>query len=414
MLVVPPCRKLAEPILTIFHSAMKKHLLAVAATACTLSSFAQTVPTLSCSSLVSELNTGVVDGTKLGLAQPDRIWSQFKEYTSTPQTPPPDTASWAQAYTPGTVDPAWVTFSDAQWLSPGFSSVNGAFNQSWPGNWWPRPMPSTIPTYNHYRMQFNLSPEVPPSALSIALEYMGDDVAAAAYVNGVAVSPFSSNGFGMGVYTTLNSGWTVGLNTLVFSTADTGWAAGFLARAHTAGESVCSVSPISITKTADKASYLPGDAIRYSITVSSQGLVDARGLALADALPAGVNNPVWSCTAGAGSAVCPSPVRGDAVFDLPAQSSLVFSLAGTVTGLASLDNTATITPGAGGVCSATTGCSANVSPNYTRLTPADPPVVMPAPAPVPVLGVGALSALTAAFGFMAWRRRDGHLPRTEK
>lgn len=111
--------------------------------------------------------------------------------------------------------------------------------------------------------------------------------------------------------------------------------------------------------------------------------------------------------------MCPSPVSGDAVFGLPAQSSLVFSVAGTVTGLASLDNTATITPGTGGVCSATAGCSANANSSYTPFTPADPPVVMPARAPATV-GAGALAALTACFGFMAWRRRAGHLPQTEK
>ncbi len=345
---------------------MKKQLLAFAAAACALSSFAQTtVPTLSCSSLVSELNTGALNGAKLGTFQQDPIWSQFQELTNSPQTPPPNGANWVQGRTTGTVDGSWAIFGDAQWLSPGFTGVGGANNQSSPGNWWPRPNPSSTPFNNHYRVQFNLSPEVPPSALRIEMEYMGDDVVKAAYVNGVAVAPFSGGGFGGGVYTTLNSGWVAGLNTLVFTTADTGWAAGFLARARTAGESVCSVSPISVTKTADKASYVPGETINYSVTVTSQGLVAATGLSLADAVPAGVANPVWTCSAGAGTAVCPSPVTSNVVFDLPAQSSLVFSLSGTVTGRASLDNTATISPGTGGVCSATTGCSATVTPPYT-------------------------------------------------
>ncbi len=373
---------------------MKKQLLAFAAAACALSSFAQTVPTLSCSSLVSELNTGTLNGSKLGTSQLDPIWSQFQEYSNSPQTPPPNSVSWVQARTTVAVDPNWDSFNDAQWLSPG-QGASG--NQSAFGNWWPRPSPSLTPYNNHYRVQFNLSPEVPPSALRIEMEYMGDDVANAAYVNGTAVAPFSGNGFGGGVYTTLNTGWVSGLNTLVFRTADTGWAAGFLARARTAGESVCSVSPISVTKTADKASYVPGDAINYSVTVTSQGLVDATGLSLADAVPAGVANPVWSCVAGAGTAVCPSPISSNVVFDLPAQSSLVFSLSGTVTGRDSLDNTATITPGTGGVCSATTGCSASVSPSYT----AAPPVAQA----VPGLGAGALAALTASFGLLAWRRK---------
>ncbi len=330
-----------------------------------VSAFAQTAPTLSCASLSSELNTGVLSGTPLGLYQPDPIWAQFQERTVTPQTPPPNSSAWVQARTTGAIDGVWSTFTDAQWLSPGYPSRSGVYIQSASGDWWPRPMAATTPFYNHYRVQFNLSPEVPPSAVSFELEYMGDDTVTAAYVNGNAVSPFTSAGFVSGVYTTMNSGWVAGANSLIFTTGDTGWSAGFLMRARTAGQSICSVSPISITKTANQASYVPGDTASYTVTVANIGLVNATGASLADPVPAGLANPVWTCATASGTAACPAPATPGITFDLPGQSSLVFTLTGTVTGRDTLDNTATIAPGTGGVCAATTGCSATVTPSYT-------------------------------------------------
>lgn len=366
-----------------------------------------TLPTLSCQSPTSLLNTGIAQpvppatsGTKLGLYAADPIWSQFQELTTTPLQPPSNAAAWTPARTAGTLASAWSTFADAQWLSPGFSSTTGELNQSSPGNWWPRPTPSPVPFYNHYRIQFNLAPEVPPSVVALDLEYMGDDSVVAAFVNGTQQLPFTPAGFTGGIHTNFNSGWVSGTNTLVFSTSDTGWAAGFLARAHLSGQAICSSSPISITKTADQTHYEPGQLATYTVTLTSLGLVDATGVSLADPIPAGLSNPVWACSA-TGSAVCPSPAGPmPQTFDMPGNSSLSFTLSGTVTGRATLDNIATLTPGTGGVCAATTGCTASVAPTYS---PA------PAPAPsnhaVPSLTPLSLTVLAAALGLLGWKRR---------
>ncbi|WP_354442512.1 hypothetical protein [Ottowia thiooxydans] len=234
--------------------------------------------------------------------------------------------------------------------------------------------------------------------VALDLEYMGDDSAVAAFVNGTQQLPFTPSGFSGGIHANFNSGWVSGTNTLVFSTSDTGWAAGFLARAHLSGQSICSSSPISITKTANQNHYEPGQLATYTVTLTSLGLADAIGVSLADPVPGGLSNPVWACSA-TGAAVCPSPAGPmPKTFDMPGNSSLSFTLTGTVTGRATLDNTATLTPGDGGVCAATTGCTASVAPTYSA-----------APAPsnhaVPSLTSWSLAVLAAALGLLGWKRR---------
>ena len=363
---------------------------------------AQTIPTLSCRSTTAQLNTGVslavppaTSGTVLGLNSADPVWTRYRERTSTPLTPPSDAAAWVQARTTGTVDPAWATPAGAQWLSPGFPSVNGTFNQSAANNWWPRPTPAATPYYNHYRVQFNLAPEVPPAAVNLDLQYLGDDSVTAAFVNGIAQNPFTVAPYTGSVHANFTTGWVTGLNTLVFSVPDTGWAAGFLARAFVAGQSICNISPISVTKTSDKTHYLPGETAVYTVTVASLGLVDVSGVALTDPVPAGLASPVWACAA-SGGAICPNPAGPmPRTFDLPGQSGLTFTLTGTVTGRDTLNNAATIAPGTGGVCAATTGCTASANPTYTNA----PPVAVPALAP------WGLAFLAGGVGMLAWRRR---------
>lgn len=372
--------------------------------------WAQTIPTLSCKSLTSQLNTGVTQpvppatsGTPLSAGQLDPIWSLYQEFTTTPATPPSDALAWQQAKTPTPVsDPAWATFSDASWLSPGYQSVWGLWNQSYWGYWWPQPIPSATPYYNHYRVQFELAPEVPPSVVSLDMEYMGDDLVQSAYVNGTSQASFVPSAFNHGMHSVLASGWVAGLNTLVFSTFDTGWAAGFVAHAYQPEQSICSSSPIAVTKTADKAHYEPGETATYTVTVTSLGLVDA-SVTLADPTPAGLSNPTWSCAA-TGTAVCPSPAGPmPKTLSLPGQSSMTFTLAGVVTGQATLNNTATITPGAGGVCAATTGCSATVTPSYT---PGSVPVAS-GPAPIPATSPWGLALLAAGVVWLARRLQRG-------
>ncbi len=386
---------------------MKKLLSGAALAAALPLAFAQNntlIPTLTCLSRTAELNTAY-DGAGAqqltpGAADPQWFVGQRGFIGNDPTSVPP-ASSWVAALVPSPVSASWVTttgpgavFTDAAWLSPRLDS------QSAPGDWWPRPTPETAnPYFNFYRVQFNLAPEVPPAALRIRLNYYLDDAVNGAFVNGVyRTMPTAGFGAGGEGAADISTGWVTGLNTLVFSVSDNGWATGFLARA-TADESVCTQSPIRVTKAADQSHYQPGDTATYTVTVTSLGTTAVTGASLADPAPPGLSNVQWSCTAAAG-ATCPSPAGPFPVgFDLPGQGVLTFSLTGTVTGAASLDNTATITPGTGGVCAADTGCTASVAPTYTVAPPAPPH-------PVPGLGAWALMALSATLGGLVAVRRE--------
>lgn len=385
---------------------MTKHILAgVILGSALMPAWAQNntlIPTLNCASTTSELNTGY-DGTagqQIANGNSDPEWFLAQYRGGNVGTTPPPATGWVAALRPSPDNANWVAttgpgavFTDAAWLSPRLDTQSAA------GNWWPRPTPETAnPYFNFYRVQFNLAPEVPPSSVSLQFDYYADDAVRGAFVNGTYQS-VPNAGFGAGTQgtATFGSGWVTGLNTLVFSTTDNGWSAGFLARATVASSSICSVSPLSVTKTADKTHYQPGETATYTVTVTSLGLVNSTGNSLADPTPAGLANPQWSCSA-MGGATCPSPAGPFPVsFDLPGQASLTFTLTGMVTGVATLDNTATLAPGAGAVCAADTGCTASVSPTYTAAPPAA----------VPTLGAWALMLLSAVLGgVMALRRRD--------
>lgn len=384
---------------------MKKVLAGAALGLALLPTFAQNntlIPTLSCTNKTTELNTAFTApaGPQLATGASDPQWfvGQSRPGGTDPTNAPP-AAGWTAAIVPS-VPGSWVTttgpsavFTDAAWVSPRLDA------QSAPGNWWPRPNPEFVnPYFNFYRTQFNLAPEVPPSALRIRLNYYLDDAMNGAFVNGVyRTMPGAGFGAGLQGAADISTGWTSGLNTLVFSVSDNGWETGFLARA-TADESVCTVSPVRVTKTSDKSHYLPGEPVTYTVAVTSLGTTNITGASLADPTPPGLSNAQWSCTPGAG-ATCPSPVGPFPVsFDMPGQTSLTFTLTGTASGRASLDNTATITPGTGGVCAADTGCTASVAPTYD----AAPPV---AATPVPTLGAWALLALSALLGGLVSIRR---------
>ncbi|MCU1412912.1 MAG: conserved repeat domain protein [Microbacteriaceae bacterium] len=150
-----------------------------------------------------------------------------------------------------------------------------------------------------------------------------------------------------------------------------------------------SVPIVSVTKTADVSSILPGGTVHFTITYVNAGSVSADGSVVTDAVPSGLQAGSWTCAA-AGGAVCPAASGAggfsSTVATFPVGSSLVYTLTTTVVSVppASITNTASITPPVNGLCApgnSAPPCTASVtlSPdpiitivktaNVTHLTP---------------------------------------------
>ncbi len=98
---------------------------------------------------------------------------------------------------------------------------------------------------------------------------------------------------------------------------------------------------VTTAKTADKASYLPGDNITYTITVTNKGPAAAKAPKISDALPTQVENPQFSVDGGS-----PSAWSGETILpDMPAGKVTIIKITGRVkTGATgSLANSATTT-----------------------------------------------------------------------
>lgn len=88
-------------------------------------------------------------------------------------------------------------------------------------------------------------------------------------------------------------------------------------------------SDVSVAKTDGQASYTPGGTSTYVITVSNAGPDAASGVAVSDALPAGMRlSGPWSCVA-TGSGSCPA--SGGAAGDAAVNLSVNVDAAGTAT-----------------------------------------------------------------------------------
>ncbi|MBO9662258.1 hypothetical protein [Dokdonella sp.] len=125
---------------------------------------------------------------------------------------------------------------------------------------------------------------------------------------------------------------------------------------------------VDIAKSADAAVLIPGGTVTYTVTVRNTGPVAADDTALDDPLPSGIADASWSCAA-EGGAVCPEENGAGAIATtiatFPPGSQLVYTIVATVENeppSATVINTATITPPAGGVCdsSAPRPCDATV------------------------------------------------------
>ena len=112
------------------------------------------------------------------------------------------------------------------------------------------------------------------------------------------------------------------------------------------------VADLSITKTVDLATALPGDSLTYTIVVSNAGPSDITGAAVSDVVPADLAGASWTCTPLVGGACgAAGPVSGDisTTVDLAVGGSVSFTLTGTVapTATGTIVNTADVTAPAG-------------------------------------------------------------------
>ncbi len=107
----------------------------------------------------------------------------------------------------------------------------------------------------------------------------------------------------------------------------------------TTDPSVIDMADVRTEKTSDKTSYLPGDPITYTITVTNNGPASAKAPTVSDTLPSNVQGAQFSVDGGA-----PAPWPGNTTLaDIPAGHGKVITITGRVNADASgsLRNTAT-------------------------------------------------------------------------
>lgn len=363
------------------------------------------IPTFSCQSSNALLNTGY--DFEAGALVPNggedlQWWVSSSQSDPTGALGPSPTAVWKPTTVPNTaaIPADWVSGSalggQTNWISPLANATTR-----------PRPYPFNPLVTNYYRMQFNLPAGIPPSALKLSMDYYADDGMLGVSINGVFQPlPIGSYAPGTGGTAPLNGQWVTGLNTLIFSVVDGGWGSGLLA--HLKSDSLLCETSLTIQKTIDKPSYTPGQTANYTITVRNPGASDASLVTLSNEMPTALSEAAWSCSA-ANGAVCPGDL-GNAPFsfDLPPGGELVFGLSGTVAASGSLASVATIEPGPGAICDASTGCTATAEAEITtEVIPLDPEP-QPTPEKVPTLGNWAMAILSALTIALVWTQARRH------
>ncbi|WP_246475305.1 beta strand repeat-containing protein [Diaphorobacter ruginosibacter] len=117
-------------------------------------------------------------------------------------------------------------------------------------------------------------------------------------------------------------------------------------------------SDLSITKVAQPSgTYVPGQSLNYTITVSNAGPSDVTGVSVSDTVPGSVNVANWTCTP-SGSASCGATSSGTNNnvalnnVSLPKGTTITITVNGTAQSTATGDivNTATVTPPAAATC----------------------------------------------------------------
>jgi uncharacterized repeat protein (TIGR01451 family) len=110
---------------------------------------------------------------------------------------------------------------------------------------------------------------------------------------------------------------------------------------------------LSLTKTNNVTTAVPGSPVTYTIVVSNRGPSAVSGVSVSDPLPAGVTAATWVVTATSGGGAVTGPASGSGALvttvDLPANATVTFTFTVQVDPAAtgSLTNMATVSPPAG-------------------------------------------------------------------
>lgn len=133
---------------------------------------------------------------------------------------------------------------------------------------------------------------------------------------------------------------------------------------------------ISVTKTADVSTVAAGGTVHYTVTVTNTGSIAANGTTVSDPIPAGIASQTWVCVPN-GGATCAASGNGaisDTIATFPAGATAVYTTTAIVAANppATIVNTVSSTPPAGGLCSpggTAPPCTATVSTAATAPTP---------------------------------------------
>jgi uncharacterized repeat protein (TIGR01451 family) len=157
---------------------------------------------------------------------------------------------------------------------------------------------------------------------------------------------------------------------------------------------------VAIAKTASSAALSPSGQVVYTVTVRNTGTTAATNVAVADAVPAGINAFAWTCAASGGGA-CPnasgSGALAQTIASLPVGGQLVYTIAATIAAEppTSIVNTANVSL-TNGTCAP---CSATVTGQVQT-----PQEVRPVPA-ADRWALWLLTGLIAAVGLTRGMRR---------
>ncbi len=113
---------------------------------------------------------------------------------------------------------------------------------------------------------------------------------------------------------------------------------------------------LSITKTNDQSTTIPGSSTTYTIVVSNNGPSNANGTTIQDTFPAALTGVTWSRTGTGGTCPANGSSNINCTIDLSPGGSVTFTASGTVNSGATgiLANTASLTP-PGGVTDTSSG-----------------------------------------------------------
>ncbi|GAA1956080.1 hypothetical protein GCM10009738_32510 [Kitasatospora viridis] len=181
---------------------------------------------------------------------------------------------------------------------------------------------------------------------------------------------------------------------------------------------------LSITKTAAPTTYVPGQALTYTVTVRNAGPAPATNAAVRDALPSALSAFTWTCAAGANSSCGTASGTGslDTTATIAASDSVTYTITGTVPAgtTGTLSNTATVTrptattdPNCGPTCSSTvdtpgritTGLSVTKTPDKNPYVPGQPltyTIVVRNSGPSDAVGTSVRDTLPASIQGFTW------------